>query len=225
MTDESAAFAAWILGLLPRLALWPGGVALVLAGGWAWWARRQPGGAPTAWSSLDRLALALAWVAVALLPLPGAAPLPLAPDALVLLGLLLAAAGLAGGDTRSLPGLGLCAGAVAILAAGAGSFVLPFASIPLPVTLLAALAYAWGLASQADATRRPLPAALHLLLWLGWVGLAGSLPSPGNLLAGSGTLFLLLALVGLPLPALWAHRTAWIGGLALAAAVAALLLA
>jgi hypothetical protein len=222
MTDESAAFAAWIIGLLPRLALWPGGLALLLAGVGAWSARRQ-GAEAVALSALDRLALALGWVAVALLPLPGAAPLPLAPDALVLTGLLLAAEGLAGRGSGW--GVGLCAGAVAIVAAGAGRLLFPFAALPAPVPILAAVAYAWGLAGQAAPLSPSVPALLRWLLWLGWTGLAVQLPAPGNLIAGVGVLVLLLAWAGWPQVAVMARRTAWIGGLALAGAVAALLLA
>jgi hypothetical protein len=223
MTDPSAAFAAWVLGLLPRLALWPGGVALLLAGGGAWWAGRRGGGG-AALPALERLALALAWAAVAFLPLPGTPPLPLAPDALVLLGLLLAATGLAGAHAPPGGGVGLCAGAVAVLAAGAGSLGLPFAAgLPL-VGALAAGAYAWGLASMGAAPASGPPSILRLLLWLGWLGLGWAIPPPWNGLAVAGALVLLLALAGQPRPAAFAHRGGWIGWLALAGAVAAVLL-
>lgn len=222
MTDEAAAFAAWMLGLLPRLALWPGGVALLLAGGAAWWARRR-GSDPPPWPALERLALALAWVAVALLPLPGAASLPLAPDALVLLGLLLAAAGLAGAAALPGEGIVLCAGAVAVLAAASGSLNLPFAGIPPLVAALAALAYSWGLATLAGAFHPP-PTARRILLWLGWLGLGWLIPAPWNLLTLASVLMVVPALIGRPQPARLARRTAGLGWLALAAAVVAVLL-
>ncbi len=220
MTDDAAAFAAWVVALVPRLLLWPGGVALLLAGGWAWWRQRKIDAAPA--SALVRLGLALAWVVVALLPLPGAAPLVPPPDALVLTGLLLAAGALAGDGARS-DGAALCTGAVAVCAAGAGGFLLPFAAVAPPVALLAALAYAGGLASMADSSPAapPLP---RLLLTLGWAGLAALLPAPWNLLAGAGVLAALLALAGWSLPARFARQTAGVGWLALVGAVIALLL-
>lgn len=163
-------------------------------------------------------------MAVALLPLPGAASLPLAPDGLVLLGLLLAAAGLAGAQARPGGGVGLCAGAVGVLVAGAGSLGLPFAAVPLLVALWAAVAYAWGLASLGAPTKFRSPAILRLLLWLGWAGLGGLIPAPWNLLPVAGALVLLLAWAGRPALATLAHRTGWLGWLGLAVALIALLL-
>jgi hypothetical protein len=89
MTPELAAFSDWTLALLPRLFLYPGGLwllAILLL------LRFTSGGikSTTLRSLLASLAngnllsIALTWAAVALIPLPGASPLPLPVDRLVL---------------------------------------------------------------------------------------------------------------------------------------------
>jgi hypothetical protein len=85
MTPELAQFSEWVLALLPRLFIYPGGVWLLagvalirLAGD------GTKGTGPRAW--LDDLmganlpSLAIAWAGVAVLPLPGASVLPTAVD-------------------------------------------------------------------------------------------------------------------------------------------------
>ena len=205
----AANFAGWLTALLPRLALYPGGLVLALAAALAWIERRAGRGAaapPAGLTPLERLALALAWGGAALLPLPGAAPLPLAPDLLALAGLLLAARLIAPGSVLPVTGLpggpALCAGALAALAAGAGSLALPLSPLPPQVALLAALAYLAGLGTadgemprrdqgsgirdqgSDDATRNTQYAihnTFHVsrftlqTVWLGWAGLGGAL--------------------------------------------------
>jgi hypothetical protein len=93
MTPELAAISDWVLAILPRLFLYPGGLWMV-AGlaviGWA--ARGRDGVRPRRWAvalaQADLGAVATAWVAVALLPLPGAQPLPAPVDRWALVALL-----------------------------------------------------------------------------------------------------------------------------------------
>jgi hypothetical protein len=112
---------------------------------------------------------------------------------------------------------------IAVLAAGAGGLGAPVGAVPAPVALPAALAYAWGLATLPDGPG-PAPGARTILLWLGWIGLGWLLPAPWNLLTLGSVIVLVPALIGRRQPALLARRTAWLGGLALTGAVAALLL-
>lgn len=92
MTPELAAFSDWALALLPRLFLYPGG--LWMLGGLLVmrYVPRLSAYRPT--SMLHELAkanlpaLATAWAALSLLPMPAAAPLPTPVDGLTLAALL-----------------------------------------------------------------------------------------------------------------------------------------
>ena len=92
MTPDLAAFSDWVLALLPRLFVYPGGLWLLAALALF----RLPSGgvhtlSPRAMlrdlADANTLPLALAWAAVALLPVPGWA-LPFAPGPYVLAPLL-----------------------------------------------------------------------------------------------------------------------------------------
>ncbi len=93
MTPELASFSDWTLALLPRLFLYPGGLCLLVA----LWALRFVSGvgrsvALQAWlvdlSRANLLSIALAWVALALAPFPGATTLPSPVDGVVLAALV-----------------------------------------------------------------------------------------------------------------------------------------
>ncbi len=145
MFDDAAgrAFAAFVLALLPRLLLYPGGLfALLIAGGLPFLTRsrrKTAAGAPLpALSEASAvLAPALAWAGLALLPLPGLAPLPSGPDLLAPLGLLLGASWLllpapGSADRRALGGYGLLllSPLLALAQSPAGSLLL----LPAPTT-------------------------------------------------------------------------------------------
>ena len=226
-------FAAWLASLLPRLLLYPGGLGLLAAAAGALRARRTgPDRGPL--PALHRLAGALAWLALALLPLPGAAPLPLPPDLLVLAALLLAAGILSGGTgAETGPGSLLAVGALGAAAIGAGRLVPPLPAVSPLVALPATLAYLWALALLAGAA--PNPAAGHAgvpfaqrLAVVGWAGLGWALIAPVPVLPTPldqiVTAALLVAAALLPpSPALGrlAGRTQLAGWLALAAALIA----
>ncbi len=98
MTPELAAFSDWVLAVVPRLFLYPGGVWMVVGlvimravGGGE---RSGPGGWVGELARVNLGAAACGWVALALLPMPGAQALPAPVDrwvlsALVALSLLL----------------------------------------------------------------------------------------------------------------------------------------
>ena len=169
MTPELASFSDWALALLPRLFLYPGGLALIvvlLVLRFASSGKRSILGKPLL-SELSRanlLSLAVAWVAVALAPLPGASNLPSAPDKLVLaalpaLSLLL--------DTPSPSYTRLFAGAAITLAlllpaVDAGSLLAPTGDLLLLAlfslaVLTALVSLSWGRSEIAGQVR-----------WLAW---------------------------------------------------------
>jgi hypothetical protein len=197
-----AAFTDFMLVVVPRLLLYPGGLfaaacALVLALALPRITRTatpQPG--PPATREGETLAaLALAWTAWALLPLPAAPALPGAPDLLGPLALLLAATLLArstrpGVDwRREALGRPLLLGAplVALVALGApGLLPTPPAAVPFLADmgrLLAGLAYVVGFCvcyaapgtAPWTAQGRLMARAAGWMEWLGWLGLATAL--------------------------------------------------
>jgi hypothetical protein len=93
MTPELAAFSDWVLAILPRLFLYPGGlwmlagmaVIKVASGGKT---ALQPRQWAADLSQVNLVGAATAWAALALLPLPGAAKLPSPVDQWVLVALL-----------------------------------------------------------------------------------------------------------------------------------------
>lgn len=88
-------FSDWVLALLPRLFLLPGAPALLLAVALYYLADRArsnptitgPHALAHAFLRGNTLALATAWVGVALVPFPGMAPLPFPVDTFALLSL------------------------------------------------------------------------------------------------------------------------------------------
>jgi hypothetical protein len=89
MTPELATFSDWTLALLPRLFLYPGGLWLLAALLLLRVASGRAGAvSPQALASdlghANLLSIALAWACVAVMPFPGAPPLPAGVDALVL---------------------------------------------------------------------------------------------------------------------------------------------
>jgi hypothetical protein len=194
-----AAFADFMLAAVPRLLLYPGGLfaaacALVLGFALPRITRTPPSEAQSgpAREGETLAALALAWTAWALLPLPAAPALPGAPDLLGPLTLLLAATLLAraarpGADWRrealgrplllGAPVVALAAlGAPGLLPAPAGD-VSPLASL---ARFPAGLAFVVGFCVSPGTA--PWTAQGHILAraagwmeWLGWLGLAAAL--------------------------------------------------
>jgi hypothetical protein len=89
VTPELASFSDWTLALVPRLFLYPGGLWLLVAllalrfasgGGKS----VSPRAVLTDLSHANLLSIAVAWVALALAPFPGATALPSPVDSLVL---------------------------------------------------------------------------------------------------------------------------------------------
>ncbi len=155
--EAGRAFAAFVLALLPRLLLYPGGLfALLVAGLLPRLIRRAPDpGAPAPTETAAILALALGGAGLALLPLPGLAPLPGGPDALVPLGLLLAASLILlpaprSADRRVLGGylLLLTAALLALAHSPTGSLLLltpPTTAVDVGIRWLILLAFVAGL--------------------------------------------------------------------------------
>lgn len=81
-----AGFSDWALALLPRLFLYPGGLAMAAALALALFTSGPVAGTSVARHALRLVAntsilpLALAWAALAILPVPGMAPLPFPVD-------------------------------------------------------------------------------------------------------------------------------------------------
>jgi hypothetical protein len=93
MTPELAAFSDWVLALLPRLFLYPGGLWMLAGLGAirlaAWGCEGLgPGRLAVELARANLGALAAGWAALALLPLPGAQPLPTRVDTWALAALL-----------------------------------------------------------------------------------------------------------------------------------------
>jgi len=206
------AFAGFMLAVLPRLLLYPGGLfagiciavlALVLPR----ISRAAAPPAPTyaASGGAVLVALALAWTAWALLPLPGTTPLPGAPDLLTPLGLLLGAGLLS--RAPSLDAVGwrreacgrplLLAAPLVALAAPSPASLMPAlvssaaASVD-PARALAGLAYVAGFCicyaapGSAPWTRPagPIGRVAAWLEWLGWLGIGAALGPAGAAAAG-----------------------------------------
>lgn len=216
MPDDATlrAFAGFVQALLPRLLLYPGGLfALVLC--LPVLRLRRPGDVVLR-EGTAVLALALAWAGLALLPLPGLAPLPGGPDLLGPLGLLLAATLLlcpALPDHTGIAALGLLLTAplASLALAPDGSL---FAPGPAPISpgaqvtrALLLLALVLGLAA-AHSPSPPVDRLGRLAAFtasLGWAGLALVL-SPWPLVASSpwaGPVLLAGASLGLHLLCAW----------------------
>jgi hypothetical protein len=200
MTPELAQFSEWVLALLPRLFIYPGGlwllvgIALIRLAG-----DGTKGVGPRAW--LDDLmganlpSLAIAWAGVALLPLPGASALPSPVDrwalAAVLGVSLLLDSGMRGAGRGRMAQAG-AAITLAILAPLVGGDSL----VGLPADYVSRAPLAFGLAVAA------VVVGLVMMVWWGGGGLAGQV-------RGLGWLALALAPV---FGDMWPAVTAWVFG-------------
>jgi hypothetical protein len=166
-------FSDWTLALLPRLFLYPGGLWMLGALLWLSFVR---GGFSARWrrgfiSASPMLAAAVAWAALALIPLPGTSPMPVPVDRVALVGLLVTSllVSVYTGDKLTLDGklasAGLTLAALAPLASGRD---------------LIANRTDWGLSGWVALVAIlvglfTLPAGLDAdLRLLGWLGLGGA---------------------------------------------------
>lgn len=182
MNTDLSHFSEWALALLPRLFLYPG--ALFALAAWVMLRLAVDGvtgiNPRTLILSMTRLNLpaALAWVAVALLPLPAAAPLSFPAGTFVIAGLLLTSlvTGWSGltGEREYVPAAALSANialAAAVIApAAAGSTLLrptvegTGGQITQWLALAAGMA---GLCVLAPGAAREFSSGLRWLAWLG----------------------------------------------------------
>jgi hypothetical protein len=171
MTPELAQFSDWVLALLPRLFIYPGGLWMLagvllvrLAGSGATAIRPGPWLEDLLRTGLP--SLALAWVAIALLPLPGASTLP-SPVDIWVLAALLAVSLLLDVGLRNPQGLVIKQTGEAITLA----VLAPLAAGDLPITIptdyLNHEPLAFGLTVAA------VVLGVVVILWLGCSGLAG----------------------------------------------------
>jgi hypothetical protein len=200
-------FSDWVLALLPRLFLYPGGpwllgliVLMRLVSGVP--GTRRVSTLVRDYAATNTLSLAVAWVAVALLPLPGTSPFPAAPDRLVLaalpiLSLLISTReSLAMGKAAAVAGLTL---ALLVPLLHGRALYLVRAEGPISV-VLATLAVGVALVALWSDTPRDLAASARWLAWLG-LGLQPLMLLPQTLLpelAWAAALYILslLALTG-----------------------------
>jgi hypothetical protein len=173
------AFSDWVLAALPRLFHYPGGLWLL---GSLLVLRAASGGLGAIrldtfardFLSARPLSLVLGWVAVAMLPLPGATDLPVPPDRLVLVTLpllSLAVTAIQGGETRRKlwTAVGVTLALLVPLVGGNSLFVREgYWSV---AAVLVMLAVAVGLVSLWQEARRDMAAAAR---WLAWLGLGMS---------------------------------------------------
>ena len=177
MTPELAQFSQWVLALLPRLFIYPGGVWLLvgialirLAGD------GTKGVGPRAWlddlMGADLPSLAVAWAGIAMLPLPGASVLPTAVDRWALASVL-AVSLLLDSGTRGANGMRMANAGAAITLA----IVAPLAGgdslVGLPADYASRAPLAFGLAVAAVAV------GLVVIVWWGGAGLAGEVRGLG----------------------------------------------
>jgi hypothetical protein len=195
MTDYLAGFSQWTLDLLPRLFLYPGGLwalAMLL------WLRFVSGGVsavrPSALAAgllrAPLLPTAVAWVALALLSLPGTSPPAFPADRLTLAGLLMASLILSqtASDTgeRAAPYLEVAI-TLAIMAPLAGGRGLLSSGDWGPAGWIALAAVVAGLASLSGRAVGDLAGSIRLLAWFGLA--AYPVWSSGNLLPQAGVVW------------------------------------
>ena len=127
MDSALSQFSDWTLALLPRLFLYPGG--LWVLGALVWLNLIRGGFSARRWaqglaSTPTMLSAAVAWAALALMPLPGVPPMPIPADRFALVGLLVTSLLISvySDDSLSLNGalvgVGLAVAALAPLASG-----------------------------------------------------------------------------------------------------------
>lgn len=200
MTPELAQFSDWVLALLPRLFIFPGGlwllagVALIRLAG-----DGTKGVEPKAWlddlTGADLPSLALAWAGVALLPLPGASVLPTPADrwslaALLAVSLLLDL-GMQGANRTRIAHAGAAITLAILAPLAAGDSLLG-----LPADLASRAPLAFGLAVAA------VGVGLIEMLWWGGSGPAGQVRGLG---------WLALALIP-DYGDMWPMATTWVFG-------------
>lgn len=203
--NELASFSDWVLAVLPRLFVYPGGAWMLAAllilrfilGG-----RKgiSPPGIIYNLSRAHLLSLALAWTALSLASLPGASMLTFPADRLVLAGLLAASLALEqlAGDDRwwyeALCGVAITLALVAPLAGGRS--LLATGDTSSLAAWLSAFAVSIGLAALAPTVRDSLAGGVRWLAWLG-VALAPlwSQPYIAGVVGASIAYLLLIALL------------------------------
>ncbi len=170
-------FSDWVLALLPRLFLYPGGAWLLAA---LLGLRLVSGGLSAIKLhalALDLLnaplaALSTAWVAVSLGPLPGGSPLAAPVDTLALVALVLVSLSLESGRKeiyRMDEGLVSLAMALGVLGSGVPVHLLPgYAPEGSISSWLAMLCVAAGLVASVPVGGRDLARGVR---WLAWMGL------------------------------------------------------
>jgi hypothetical protein len=210
-------FSDWVLALLPRLFIYPGGLGLLAA----LLVLRVTSGGPAVirpralardFLSTNLPALAVAWVGVALIPFPGASPLPMPPDRLALLTLPLLALALSGWDGRGQRDNWAAAAVItpALLAPLAGKPALLVAPADFTFStssILSILAVGVGLLAIGHEVAGDLAGAA---IWLGWLALGvapllGWAQEPLSGALWAGALYLLLV-VTLAVPARYIGR-------------------
>lgn len=170
---ELASFSDWVLALLPRLFLYPGGVwmlaALLLMKLTAGGPPSLRPGAIAADLLKDSLpALALAWTALALIPLPSAPPLAAPVDRLVLCALALVsmfASRTTRGGWEAWVNVGIAVAVVAPLARGT-ALLAKIEAVSIS-GVLSMLATTLGLAALSSGIGRDYSAGVRWMVWLG----------------------------------------------------------
>ncbi len=180
MSLDLSLFSDWTLALLPRLFIYPGGLWMLAAllvlrlgvDGIEW---LKLASLARDLSQANLLALATAWAALPLLPLPGAAPLPLPADTFSLAGLIalsLSADVLWGHKQDRQDALAGVAVTLAIMAPVAGRrALLTTSGTPSLADWLSLLAVGVGLAKLARPSGRDLAGSVR---WLAWLGLGAA---------------------------------------------------
>jgi hypothetical protein len=165
-------FSDWVLALLPRLFLYPGGVWLLVAlvglrvaiGGKA---SLRPATFITDLLKASLPALSVAWAAISLLPLPGASPLGAHIDRLALAAIILTSMALdATPDWKEVAiSVGMALAVLSPLARESG--LLSEARSWEVASALSMVCVAVGLVALSGGVGRDLPGAVRWLAWLG----------------------------------------------------------
>jgi hypothetical protein len=172
-----SSFSDWTLALLPRLFLYPGGlwmlaalIALLIATSGRESRRYRLLLHDLTQANLP--ALATAWAALSLLPLPGTQPLPFPADRLSLAALLALSMLFDASSTRREQGMAGTAITLAIMAPMSGGLALLNAGAAIMLAdWLSLLAVAAGLAAL---TADGAPSLSGGVRWLGWLGLGAA---------------------------------------------------
>lgn len=170
-------FSEWTLALLPRLFLYPGGLWMLAAliSLFVATSGRETRRYRSLLHDLTQAnlpALATAWAALALLPLPGTQPLPFPADRLSLAALLALSLLFDAPSTRREHGMAGTAITLAIMAPLAGGQSLLDAGGGVTIAhWLSLLAVAAGLAALAADGAPSLSGGVR---WLGWLGLGAA---------------------------------------------------